>query len=310
MAPPADAALLRPPETSGIAKPKSRMMKRALRILGWLFTALAGVAVLGVAYLYIASEVVIARKYDIPLTKFRAPADEEAIRRGERVATIVGCNNCHGPELAGSVMFDQPGVARVHAPNLTRLLQQYTDAELERLLRHGVKRDGRSTWIMPSYMFSHLTDEDLAAVVAYVRSKPERDGVDTGVSIQALGRVGVLLGTFKPEAAEIAEHASRQIPDLNDPVSHGRYLVMNACTECHGRKLEGWQYIKSPSLAIVAGYTEADLARLLRTGVALGDRKLGLMSKIAPNRFSTLSDGEVRAIHTYLNAFAQRGSLP
>jgi cytochrome c553 len=285
-------------------------MKRVLRVFGWLIAALSGVAILGVAYLYIASEVVIARKYDVPLTDVRVTADEDAIRRGERVATIVGCNNCHGPELAGTTMFDQPGVARIHAPNLTRVLKQYTDAELQRLLRHGVKRDGVSTWIMPSYMFSHLTDEDLAAVTAYVRSKPEREGDVSGVSIHALGRLGVVLGTFKPEAAEIAEHAARQIPDLNDPLSHGRYLVMNACTECHGRQLEGWEYVKSPSLAIVAGYTEADLAKLLRTGVALGDRKLGLMSKISPIRFSALSDVEVRAIHTYLNAFAQRGSPP
>jgi cytochrome c553 len=207
-------------------------------------------------------------------------------------------------------MFDKPGVARIPAPNLTRLLKQYTDAELERLLRHGVKQDGTSLWIMPSYMFGHLTDEDLAAVVAFVRSKPERDGVDAGVSIGALGRLGVVMGTFKPAAAEIEPNVQRQAPDVSDPISHGRYLVMNACTECHGRKLEGWEFIKSPSLAIAAAYSEADLAKLLRTGVALGDRKLDLMSKISPVRFSTLSDVEVSAIHTYLNAFARSGALP
>jgi cytochrome c553 len=285
-------------------------MQRILRALAYLMAAIAAVAGIGVAYVYIASQAVIARKYDAPLSGFRAPADEETIRRGERVAALVGCSNCHGPELEGTVMFDKPGVARVPAPNLTRLLKEYTDPELERLLRHGVKQDGTSLWIMPSNMFGHLTDDDLAAVVAYVRSKPERDGVDAGVSIGPLGRLGVVMGTFKPAAAEIEPNLQRQAPDVSDPISHGRYLVMNACTECHGRKLEGWEFIKAPSLAIAAAYTEADLAKLLRTGAALGDRKLDLMSRISPVRFSSLSDVEVHAIHTYLNAFAQSGALP
>ena len=285
-------------------------MNRILRALAWLTAALAGVAVLGVAYVYVASQVVISRKYDVPLTDFRAPSDAETIRRGERVATLVGCNNCHGQQLEGTVMFDKPGVARIPAPNLTRLVKEYTDAELERLLRHGVKQDGASLWIMPSYMFGHRTDEDLAAVVAFVRSKPERDGVDGSVSIGALGRLGVVMGTFKPAAAEIEPTVERRAPDVSDPLSHGRYLVMNACTECHGRKLEGSEFIKAPSLAIAAAYTQQDLAKLLRTGVALGDRKLDLMSRISPIRFSTLSDVEVRAIHAYLNTFAQTGALP
>jgi cytochrome c553 len=285
-------------------------MKRILRVLGFLVLGLVALALLGAAYVFIASQRIIARTYDAPLPAFTTSSDAETIRKGERLATLVGCNNCHGADLTGTVMFDQPAVARINAPNLTRLLKAYTNAELVRLLRHGVKQDGTSTWIMPSYMFSHLTDEDLAAVIAFVRSKPERDGVESGVSIRALGRLGVVLGTFKPEAAGIEAHPRREAPDMSDPLSHGRYLVMNACTECHGRKLEGWEYIKAPSLAIAAGYTEADLAKLLRTGVALGDRKLGLMSKISPVRFATLTDIEVKAIHTYLNAFAQRGALP
>jgi cytochrome c553 len=285
-------------------------MKRILRVLGVLVLGAAALALIAAAYVFLASERIIVRTYDAPLSSFEAPTDAEAVRKGERIATIVGCNNCHGPELTGTVMFDQPGVARVNAPNLTRLLKEYTDAELERLLRYGVKQDGSSMWIMPSYMFSHLTDEDLGAVMAFVRSKPERDGVESGVSIQALGRLGVVLGAFKPAAAEVETSARREAPDVSDPVSHGRYLVMNACTECHGRKLEGWEYIKAPSLAIAAAYTEADLGKLLRTGVALGDRKLGLMSKISPVRFATLTDVEVSAIHTYLNAYAQRGAPP
>jgi cytochrome c553 len=220
---------------------------------------------------------------------------------------MVGCTSCHGAQMEGAIMFDEPNIARIAAPNLTSVVKEYTDAELERLIRHGVKRDGRSLWIMPSAMFNHLTDHDLAAVIAYVRSAPERDGVGREVTMRTLGRVGIATEKFKPVVAEVDANAQRTAPDYADPLSHGRYLVMNACTECHGATLQGSKFLKAPNLLISAAYSEADLAKLLRTGVALGDRKLGLMSKISPARFSGLTDEEIHAIRTYLGAYVQQG---
>ena len=283
-------------------------MKRILKALGLLVCSALASALLAVVYVFIASERVAARTYDVPLSSFEAPSDPEAVRKGERLATIVGCNDCHGARLEGAVMHDEPYLARIAAPNLTRIVPQYTDAELERLLRHGVKRDGTSAWVMPSAMFTHLSDEDVAAIIAYVRSQPLRDGgVTDGVTMRALARLGVATEKFKPEAALIDGTEQRTAPDHSDPLSLGRYLVLNACTECHGQQLQGTEFAHAPSLLVAAAYSEADLAKLLRTGVALGDRQLGLMSRISPARFANLTDEEIHGIRTYLSAFVQQG---
>lgn len=78
----------------------------------------------------------------------------------------------NGEKLQGSLFFDEPRVARIVAPNLTRVLPTYSDAELARVLIHGVNRDGRSVLAMPSAMFYHLSDRDLGAIIAHLRSAP------------------------------------------------------------------------------------------------------------------------------------------
>lgn len=62
--------------------------------------------------------------------------------------------------------------------------------------------------------------------------------------------------------------------------------------------------MKSPDLSIAASYDPEDFARLLHTGVAAGDRKVGLMTRISPARFGALTPQEVSALQGYLKARA------
>jgi cytochrome c553 len=283
-------------------------MKRFLKVLGIVVAGIAGLLACIVLYGMIASQAVVTRTYAVPLTSFDAPNDSVSASRGKHLATIYGCNNCHGRELQGTVFLDEPGLARLHAPNLTRVVKEYTDAELERLLRHGVKRDGTSVWIMPSQMYSRLTDDDLADVIAYVRSVPELDGVDRELTLRPLARIGILSGQFTPIAAQIeADSAPRAMSGSSDPLSRGRYLVMTACTECHGLDLQGSAYLKAPSLLIAAAYSSDDFTHLLRTGIPLGGRSLGLMKRASQARFSSFTDEEIAAIRAYLDAFVRNG---
>ena len=286
-------------------------MKRFLKYLGVILGSVIALTLCAGLYLFIASQRVIARSYDVPLSSFNAPDDRKAVRRGERLATIYGCNNCHGADLTGSDLFNEPGVAHITAPNLTQAVKDYTDGQLERLIRHGIKSDGRSAWIMPAMMFNRLTDADLGAITAYVRSFPAKEGIERQTSIGPLGRIGILTGQFTPQAAQVKSLPQLATAAADDPLSQGRYLVMTSCTECHGARLEGSAYLKSPNLAIAAAYSPDDFATLMRDGVGLGRRQLGLMSEVARARFSHFSDGEVRAIRGYLETFARNaGQLP
>jgi hypothetical protein len=62
--------------------------------------------------------------------------------------------------------------------------------------------------------------------------------------------------------------------------------------------------VKLPDLTIAGAYDPADFENLLRTGVAAGGRKLGLMTESAPGRFNALSHEEISALHAYLKARA------
>jgi hypothetical protein len=60
----------------------------------------------------------------------------------------------------------------------------------------------------------------------------------------------------------------------------------------------------SPDLRVVAAYSADDFARLLRTGTAMGDRKLGMMREVALDNLSHLTDAEIAALYEYLHTLA------
>jgi cytochrome c553 len=281
----------------------ARNVKRVLKWVGIAFSGLVVLAALAATAVYGLSEREIQRQYaDVPLADIAVPHDAESIAKGKRLATIYGCfNSCHGDRMQGMKLYDEPGIARINAPNLTRIVREYTDAQLERVIRHGVKRDGTSTWIMPSPMFSHMSDEDLGNVIAFLRSSPVLDGPMRDVTLRYLGRVGVVAGQFKPLASTIArgEHHPATA-DHSDAMTFGRYVVMTTCTECHGQSLQGDDFLKAPSLIVTAGYSEDTFRHLLKTGIGLGGRKLGLMTEVSETRFANFTEEELQAVQMYL----------
>jgi len=278
-------------------------MNRALR---WLKNALLGLVVLvivAVTSAYALSERTIRRTYTAPATNIAVPTDSASVAEGMRLAKIHGCAGCHGSQLEGQIFIDEPLIARVASPDLTIAARAYSDAELVRIIRHGVRPDGRSVVGMPSGMFSSLRDDDLGKIIAYIRSLPPSEGQRRDVTLRLGARIMFAAGKFKPAAVEVreAQAASASFPRPGEANSEGAYLARTVCTECHGAKLEG-DTRGSPDLRIAAGYTLEQFTHLMRTGKALGDRELELMSSVARNRFSHFTDDEIRALHSYLVA--------
>jgi mono/diheme cytochrome c family protein len=275
-------------------------MNRLLKWLGIACGALAILALGAVAGLYIVSERIVQRTYERPLSAIALPIDAVALAEGRRLATIRGCyDGCHGKQLDGGVLVDKPFLARLVAPNLTQVAAQHTDAELERVIRHGIRRDGKSTLAMPSAMFYHLSDADLAAIIAFIRSAPVTYGPSTEISLGPLARFGIVMGKYSPQAMMI-DHDAPRLAVRDDPVVIGNYLALTSCTECHGTDLRGAPDGFAPSLVIASTYSEQDFARLMRTGIAAGDRELDLMARVARSRFSHFTEAEVRALHAFL----------
>jgi mono/diheme cytochrome c family protein len=121
-----------------------------------------------------------------------------------------------------------------------------------------------------------------------------------------LGRLGVVLGKFETAAQLIA--STVPLPAAkNQEAELGRYLARTVCAECHGTSLRGAVNpdFTSPDLRVVGAYSPEAFARLLRTGVALGDRQLGVMSERARNNLSQLTGSEISALYSYLHALSE-----
>lgn len=265
--------------------------------------SLLGILLLALALIYVSSGITVNKTYEVAASPITLPTDSASLAEGKRLALIRGCyNGCHGKALDGSVFFDEPGFARVVAPNLTRIAKDYSDEELARVIRHGVRPDDKSVLVMPSSMYYHLSDADLGAIIAYIRSVPQTEGPPTEVHLGPGARLAFVMGEFAPQAAEI-DHTAPRLGEtsLTDSLVLGEYIAQTACTECHGLDLRGDKSGSPPDLIITAGYSLLDFERLMRTGVALGDRELDLMALVAQKRFSHLTQGEVRALHAYLN---------
>ena len=283
-------------------------MRRVLRAFSYVGLSLVAVVLAAYGVLYAISAVKLRRSYAVAPYSVRVPHDSVSISEGGRLAKIRGCTTCHGTMAEGQILFQRWLVGRLAAPNLTKAVRKYSDAELEGIIRHGVRPDGKSVIEMPSGMFAPLSDQDLGAIISYLRSLPVREGDTGGVQFGALGHVLFALGQVRPVATEAKRAAGLTdiYPAPNDSNWAGAYLARTVCTECHGLDLRGGPRGKPPDLKIAGAYPLDAFTHLMRTGKAPGEREVGLMSQVARRRFSNLTDAEIALLHRYLVARARQ----
>ena len=278
----------------------------------WCFrigSALVLVFVAALIGVYAASEYLLWRTWDAPKHALAVPDDAASVAEGQRLARIRGCNGgCHGRDgIEGRVFVDDPWIGRLIAPNLSEIASRYSDTQLERVIRHGIKPDGSGVFVMPSEMLGNLDDKDLGAIVAFLRAEPATESDFPENRLGPIWRTGLVLGIpmTAPVTAWIDQHAGHPSPeDHRSLLDQGRYIAMSACTECHAPDLRG-EPGDTPTLAIVAAYSLAEFTRLMRTGIAVGDRKLNdMMTGVALGRTAYLTDDEIAALHAYLPTLA------
>jgi cytochrome c553 len=260
---------------------------------------LAIVVLLAIAVVYAGSEWIIRSSRAAPLPQIVADRSPAGVAEGARFAGMVGCRGCHGETGQGDVMADIPGVIHIVAPPIARLASAYSDPELARLIRHGVKRDGSALFVMPISGHSQIADDDVAKIMGWVRSlRPAPSDLKDSIGYGPLGRAAMLGGKLKPEI-DLANHAP-----TNRPNDTGAYLTVAVCGGCHTVHEprvahDDGRFV--PALAAIGpAYDPVAFKRLLRTGVGLSPRDLGLMARVSKGDLSHLTDAEMDAIHAYL----------
>jgi len=296
------------------------MIRKILKWIGIVVGSLVGLLVLAFVTLYIIGSANWNRirwNYDVPVETIPIPTDQNSIARGEHIATIRMCRYCHTETLSGD--FDTvPGLITLSFPNLTAgaggVGATNTDNDWVRAIRHGVGHDGRGLLLMPVRVFYYLSDEDLGALIAYLKSLPPVDNELPGTNPLPVGRVMLALGQLPPEATVpdvtvIDHYGPRPVaPKPGVTVEYGKYLA-STCTLCHGSNLngqtisEGGPDYLAPNLTPggeVAFWSEADFIATLRTGVTPSGHPL---KDIMPWKyFGQMTDEELSAVWMYLQS--------
>lgn len=232
--------------------------------------------------------------------------DIAKVMHGDRLSWVLGCKGCHGANLQGAnVTKDDPGFGDMNAPNLTLMMASYSDAELDRLIRHGEPKDGRELWFMPVESYQFLSDADLAALIAHLRTyKPQGTQlppIRIGPGLRDQAAKGILVSS----PGMLKRFRDQPPPDLGESHAYGRHLSQIVCAECHNSSLQGFEGF-TPNLDIAGTYNAAEFETLLTSGKGKSKADLGLMSLSSRDRFAKLTPGERSAIIAYVKARADQ----
>ncbi len=268
------------------------------------------------AVVYGVSESRLRRTYTVAAaTNLQVTRDATQIQRGQHLVTAVAkCVDCHEQDLGGRTFIDGGPLGTIYASNLTGgrggVLAVYTDAQLETAIRHGVRPDGRGLMIMPSDEYQNLSDADVSAIIAYLRTVTPVDRQHGTSHLGPLGRALYTAGKLPVMPAERIDHArtgARTAPPTAATREYGQYLVsVGGCRGCHGPNLVGGPS-PEPGAPVAANitpagpigqWTEAQFYAAIRTGTRPDGSKI---KDFMPWRsMARHTDDELRAIWLYL----------
>lgn len=248
----------------------------------------------------------LERVYATPETVLARAAEPAVLERGRHWAKVY-CAECHGDDLGGAMLIDDPGFARLAAPNLTGgrggAAARFDDRDWVRAIRHGVGPDGRPLLVMPADSYQFLSDEDLAALVEYLEAAP---AVDRELPARRLAPVARLLlgaGALGPMLpAEGIDHAVayRTAPPAGPEPRYGDYLVrVFGCRTCHGEQLAGGR-VPGPDGLLGPDLTPAGGLGVWNEEVFLSMCRSRESAHMPWRALREMSDDELRAVWRYL----------
>jgi mono/diheme cytochrome c family protein len=316
------------------------MRKRLMKIAAWVAVVVAAVASLLVAVVQIRWQ----RTFDAPYPEIHASSDPAVIGRGRYlVYGPAHCVACHTnndeqeaikagamPPLAGGGRFSFP-LGSFWTPNLTPDVEtgvaRFSDGELARVLRHGVMPDGRAA--LPFMEFHDLSEEDLTAVISFLRSQP---AVRRAVPQHHYTFLGKAVMAFLIKPIGPSKPVRAKSPAEEATVERGAYLANNVagCVECHTRRSEvDGHYVGAPfsggnvfpvegdpnTILVTPNLTPSQTGRITswpeeqfvgRFGVGAGVPHTHMPWRL----YQRMSDTDVRAIYRYLRSLPPSNNDP
>jgi mono/diheme cytochrome c family protein len=303
-------------------------MRRVLLVVGLIL-----LVIVGGGAVFVASRQNL--KFDPPYPDVAASTDSAVIERGRYIVrALAPCAACHGDPaqraannngadvpLVGGFVFDIPP-GQFYTRNLTpdpeTGLGNVPDRAIARALRYGVGHDGRA--LLPFMEMQGLSDEDLQAVVSYLRSQPPVRNPVPPHHYTTLGKVIRATALSKPVGPSSP-------PPARSPrgvsVETGRYLTESValCWACHTERSQMTGALTGPRFGGTTGFTEADdPGRTWSSPNITSDPETGKLGKMSEDQFvarfrqgrlipgspmpwqafSRLTEDDLRSIYRYL----------
>ena len=297
-------------------------MKRPLK---WLLIFLGGAAglviLLGLGF-YSLGWYRLNRTRNVDPKPVVLPADPDNLLEGQRIFRYRGCEACHGEDLSGLVYLDNPAIGQVITPNLTEgaggIGGERSDLDLVRAIRHGLDPDGKPLLFMPSTEFYYLSEEDLGAVLAYIRRAQPVDNQPAPSQLSVTGFMVMNLTreiTFLPTELIPHDTSPPTPPEPGLSAEYGEYLALS-CPVCHGLGMSGGEIPGFPPEWPAAGnlttgsgsrlssWGEEGFIDILRDGEKHGR---AIHPDYMPwTSYRYMSDLELRAVYLYLTDLPAR----
>jgi mono/diheme cytochrome c family protein len=293
-----------------------RWIKWAAGTVGVLVLLAGGAAVVGKQL----ADRKLNRKIDVKVQAVPYATDAQSLERGLYLYQSRGCVDCHGANGAGRTFVNDGKGTHIAGPNITSagVVGNYKPEDWVRIIRHGVKPDGRPALVMPSEDYNRFTNDDLAALVAHVRSLPPQQGSKGTVELPM--PAWVLYGfDVIPDAAQRIDHSLPPSQPVAAAVNvqHGAY-VANMCIGCHGEKLSGGKIPGGPpDWPAAANLTPGEGGSMAKykdsqqfmAMMRSGKRPDGTEIKVMPfGSLSKMNDVDTEALYAYLKTVPARPS--
>jgi mono/diheme cytochrome c family protein len=293
-------------------------MKKILRIIGIVLGSIIGLILAAGVVLYSIGNARLNINYNFPPSNLTIPTDATSIEYGKQ-RTEFFCVGCHGKDLGGVERWLNVGaLGTIDSANLTSgeggVGREFTSAEdWVRVLRHGVDPAGKPVYMPAVSATSHVSDEELAAIIAYIKTVPPVDHKTNDHQFTPLGKILFALNMIPPPPVETVSHAVHvTAPEPGVTVEYGKYLVdIMDCRLCHGQDLAGGDY-PDPTIDAIAPnltsrgeigfWSEEQFINTFRKGITPGGHMLD--PKLMPweeINVKTTND-DLRAINMYLQS--------
>ncbi len=289
-------------------------MKKIFKWIGIVLVSLIGLILMIAIILFIKGSARLNKTYDFPADNVIVSTDAASLERGKHLTETL-CTHCHTADLSGKTWFSFPPAGTVDSANLTSgeggIGSEFTHADYVNAIRHGVGTDGKPIFMPSVAAFQNMSNEDLGALIAYLKTVPPVDHKTNGQKFTPVAKILIGAGIIPLPVETVSHNSTMTAPVPGVTAEYGQYLVnIGGCYDCHAANLAGGPY-PQPGVSIIVPnitpggepglWTEEQFLSTMHTGVNPSGYELN-QEYMPWQEIGKSTDDELKAIWMFLQS--------